>query len=172
MRQRRHHYAIFVQVGTTRTRNFATLGPLYYGRRLLSRSRVATLNPINFNLPAPGRHHTYTSTVFAECYVFNKQLQRPGFCGCRRPGSEFHQLTTAYLLLKLCKVPFCLVPSAEFSTSARSLPRPDHLCRFRGARFPCNEFRDLFLEAWQTSSTSAVQVQLAIRSQHIPPGFA
>ena len=26
----------------------------------------------------------YTSTfVFAECYVFNKQLQGPGFCGCQ-----------------------------------------------------------------------------------------
>src|SRR5690606_26856633 len=44
----------------------------------------------------------YTSTFgFAECYVFNKQLQGPGFCGCSQLRKQVPSPKAAYLLPKL-----------------------------------------------------------------------
>ncbi len=69
-RQPGHHYAI--RAGRTYpTRNFATLGPYSYGRRLPGlRSRASLALTPSINLPAPGRRHTVTSTfVIAQCCV-------------------------------------------------------------------------------------------------------
>ena len=71
----------------------------------------------------------YTSTfVFAECCVFNKQLQPAGIFDrfTLRP-----QGTTSYAGAPSPEVTvlFCLVPSPEFS-QAPEYSLPDHLCRF------------------------------------------
>ena len=66
----------FVQVGTYPTRNFATWDRYSYGRRLLGlQSRACTPS---FNLPAPGRRHTPTSTfVFAGAvFLLNSRSHR------------------------------------------------------------------------------------------------
>ena len=71
----------------------------------------------------------YTSTfVFAECCVFNKQLQ---------PAGIFDRFNLQGLALTIyagapspeVTVLFCLVPSPEFS-QAPEYSLPDHLCRF------------------------------------------
>ena len=66
----------------------------------------------------------YTSTfVFAECCVFDKQSQRPGYFGppqlLTRRGAPSPEVT----------VLFCLVPSPEFSQAPEN-SHPTHLCRF------------------------------------------
>ncbi len=68
--------------------------------------------------------------MFAECCVFNKQLQPAGHC-------DSHVLTEQ-VLHHHKSVPspevtvlFCLVPSPEFS-QAPWYSLPDHLCRFAG----------------------------------------
>lgn len=44
----------------------------------------------------------YTSTfVFAECCVFNKQLQQPGICDCQQLKEQVLSPSAAYLLPKL-----------------------------------------------------------------------
>ena len=71
----------------------------------------------------------YTSTfVFAECCVFNKQLQPAGiFDRFNLQG----QALTIYAGAPSPEVTvlFCLVPSPEFS-QAPEYSLPDHLCRF------------------------------------------
>ena len=71
----------------------------------------------------------YTSTfVFAECCVFNKQLQPAGIFD----RFNLHpQGTTIYAGAPSPEVTvlFCLVPSPEFS-QAPEYSLPDHLCRF------------------------------------------
>ena len=75
----------------------------------------------------------YTSTfVFAECCVFNKQSQRPGHCDplqLQPRGSSPNEGVPSPEVT----VPFCLVPSPEFS-QAPWYSLPAHLCRF-GVRF-------------------------------------
>ena len=66
----------------------------------------------------------YTSTfVFAECCVFDKQSQRPGYFGppqlLTKGGAPSPEVT----------VLFCLVPSPEFSQAPEN-SHPTHLCRF------------------------------------------
>ena len=71
----------------------------------------------------------YTSTfVFAQCCVFNKQLQPAGIFDWlqRRPQGT---LPTASVPSPEVTAPFCLVPSPEFS-QAPEYSLPDHLCRF------------------------------------------
>ena len=127
----------FVQVGTYPTRNFCYLrtvivtAAVYWGLR--SRASL-TLTP-SINLPAPGRHHLYVHFRVCRVLCFNKQLQRPGFCGCQQlRRSKSHHVSS--VPSPEVTVPFCLVPSAEFSQALWST-RPDHLCRFR-VRFLCN----------------------------------
>ena len=71
----------------------------------------------------------YTSTfVFAECCVFNKQLQPAGIFD----RFNLHPRgTTIYAGAPSPEVTvlFCLVPSPEFS-QAPEYSLPDHLCRF------------------------------------------
>ena len=71
----------------------------------------------------------YTSTfVFAECCVFNKQLQLAGIFD----RFNLHPRgTTIYAGAPSPEVTvlFCLVPSPEFS-QAPEYSLPDHLCRF------------------------------------------
>ena len=75
----------------------------------------------------------YTSSCdFAQCCVFNKQSQPPILCGPR----QLHPLGTSPtrgIPSPEVTVPFCLVPSPEFS-QAPWYSLPDHLCRF-GVRF-------------------------------------
>ena len=71
----------------------------------------------------------YTSTfVFAECCVFNKQLQPAGifdrFNLCPRGTTIYAGAPSPEVT-----VLFCLVPSPEFS-QAPEYSLPDHLCRF------------------------------------------
>ena len=73
--------------------------------------------------------------MFAECCVFNKQLQ---------PAGIFDRFNLQGLALTIyagapspeVTVLFCLVPSPEFS-QAPEYSLPDHLCRFR-VRFVYN----------------------------------
>ena len=66
----------------------------------------------------------YTSTfVFAECCVFDKQSQRPGFCGPPQ------LLTMEGVPSPEVTVLFCLVPSPKFSQAPEN-SHPAHLCRF------------------------------------------
>ena len=71
----------------------------------------------------------YTSTfVFAECCVFNKQLQPAGIFDW---FSLQELIPTTYSSAPSPEVTvlFCLVPSPEFS-QAPEYSLPDHLCRF------------------------------------------
>ncbi len=87
----------------------------------------------SINLPAPGRRHTYTSTfVFAQCCVFNKQLQPAGIFDWSQLHPQGLHLHTSVPSPEVT-APFCLVPSPEFS-QAPWYSLPDHLCRF-GVRF-------------------------------------
>ncbi len=66
----------------------------------------------------------YTSTfVFAECCVFDKQSQRPGYFGL------LQLLTIGGAPSPEVTVLFCLVPSPEFSQAPEN-SHPAHLCRF------------------------------------------
>ena len=71
----------------------------------------------------------YTSTfVFAECCVFNKQLQPAGIFdrfNLRPLGTTIYAGAPSPEVTVL----FCLVPSPEFS-QAPEYSLPDHLCRF------------------------------------------
>ena len=71
----------------------------------------------------------YTSTfVFAECCVFNKQLQPAGIFdrfNLRPQGTTIYAGAPSPEVTVL----FCLVPSPEFS-QAPEYSLPDHLCRF------------------------------------------
>ena len=71
----------------------------------------------------------YTSTfVFAECCVFNKQLQPAGIFdrfNLRPRGTTIYAGAPSPEVTVL----FCLVPSPEFS-QAPEYSLPDHLCRF------------------------------------------
>ncbi len=94
----------------------------------------------------------YTSTfVFAECCVFNKQLQPAGiFDRFNLQG----QALTIYAGAPSPEVTvlFCLVPSPEFS-QAPEYSLPDHLCRF-SVRFS-KAFRLVAFPGSMVSVTSA-----------------
>src|SRR5690606_30300218 len=66
-------------------------------------------------------------------------------------------------------VPFCLVPSAEFSQALWST-RPDHLCRFR-VRFLCNCSLETFPGS-MVSATSLYKYSLLSVLSIEHPGFA
>ncbi len=71
----------------------------------------------------------YTSSYeFAECCVFNKQSQPPGLCG-PHPLLGASPITNKGVPSPEVTVPFCLVPSPEFS-QAPQYSLPVHLCRF------------------------------------------
>ena len=75
----------------------------------------------------------YTSTfVFAQCCVFNKQLQPAGIFDWSQLHPQGLHLHTSVPSPEVT-APFCLVPSPEFS-QAPWYSLPDHLCRF-GVRF-------------------------------------
>lgn len=101
----------------------------------------------------------FTLCVFAECYVFNKQLQRPGFCGCRQLRKRVPSPTTAYLLPKL-RYHF-----AQFLQQS-SLKRLGLLdlttCVGFGYDSCVTEAQRLFLEAWHQplryTSTACYQI--------------
>ena len=91
----------FVQVGTYPTRNFATLGPFSYGRRLPGlRSRACTPS---FNLPAPGRRHTlYVHLTCLQSAVFLLNSRSHHFIATSFGSSrEGLHLLEAYLIPKL-----------------------------------------------------------------------
>ena len=88
-------------------------------------------------LPLTFRHRAgvtpYTSTfVFAQCCVFNKQLQPAGIFDWSQLHPQGLHLHTSVPSPEVT-APFCLVPSPEFS-QAPWYSLPDHLCRF-GVRF-------------------------------------
>ena len=75
----------------------------------------------------------YTSSFdFAECCVFNKQLQPAGIFDWSQLHPQGLHLHTSVPSPEVT-APFCLVPSPEFS-QAPWYSLPDHLCRF-GVRF-------------------------------------
>ena len=95
-----------------------------------------------YHLRFPAHHLTfrhragvtpYTSTfVFAQCCVFNKQLQPAGIFDWSQLHPQGLHLHTSVPSPEVT-APFCLVPSPEFS-QAPWYSLPDHLCRF-GVRF-------------------------------------
>ena len=71
----------------------------------------------------------YTSTfVFAECCVFNKQSQPPFYCNLRQLHPQGTSPTRGVPSPEVT-VPFCLVPSPEFSQAPWD-SHPAYLCRF------------------------------------------
>ena len=75
----------------------------------------------------------YTSTfVLAECCVFIKQSQPPNHCNLSQLQSQGPSPIRGTPSPEVT-VPFCLVPSPEFS-QAPWYSLPNHLCRF-GVRF-------------------------------------
>lgn len=68
--------------------------------------------------------------MFAQCCVFNKQLQPAGIFDWLRLRPQGTSLTASVPSPEVT-APFCLVPSPEFS-QAPEYSLPDHLCRFGG----------------------------------------
>ena len=159
-RQRRHHYAI--RAGRNLPdKEFRYLRDRYsYGRRLLGlRSRASlTLTP-SINLPAlAGITPIRPLSCLQSAVFFNKQLQRPGICDCR---FVVHDYSPSAAYLPEVTVPFCLVPSAEFSQA----PWYFYLTTCVGLGY--DSYYDYRLEAFPGSrvfATSLYKYSFAIRS--------
>ena len=65
----------------------------------------------SINLPAPGRRHTPRPLSLAECCVFSKQSQPPDIRPLPLESKSLHVMRRTLPVT----VPFCLVPSPEFS---------------------------------------------------------
>ncbi len=87
----------------------------------------------------------YTSTfVFAQCCVFNKQLQPAGIFDWL-PLRMQDPSPNASVPSPEVTAPFCLVPSPEFS-QAPEYSLPNHLCRFWGT---INDYLSLRGFSWK-----------------------
>ncbi len=117
----------FVQVGTTRQGNFATLGPIVTAAVYWAsiKSFESKFNP-SINL----RSHRHVILRFCTVLCFNKQLQPPGICGLSSaPSARDFTIKSVPSPSYGTILPSSLHP--EFS-QAPLVFLPDHLCRFGG----------------------------------------